>query len=331
MYLGTQNGVRDDGDYRVMAQLGVRHLNDNPPGNPHDWSLDVLLRHREKLEGFGLVLDMVQLPLGSRPIEQSDSPDILSAGPDRDRQIDSICRLIENLARAGIPAAKYNLNIIGIPRTPDEPGRGGSLNASFRWDKADHDAPPTRIGTLSEDENWERIDYFLERVIPVAESNRIRLACHPHDPYTPPGYRGVTRVLGTVEGLKKFVLMRESPYHGLNFCQGSIGEMLEDPGKEIDDVIRWFGNRGKIFNVHFRNIRGGKLSFMETFPDEGDMDMWRSMKLYAELGYPYMVMPDHVPTISGRDPEGVAFAFCYGYIAAQLEVLSQLYPGSVTR
>jgi mannonate dehydratase len=61
------------------------------------------------------------------------------------------------------------------------------------------------------------------------------------------------------------------------------------------------------------------------------MDMWRSMKLYAELGYPYMVMPDHVPTISGRDPEGVAFAFCYGYIAAQLQALSELYPGSVTR
>ncbi|WP_225769092.1 mannonate dehydratase [Inquilinus sp. Marseille-Q2685] len=331
MYLGTQNGVRDDDDLRVLAQLGVRHLNDNPPGNPHDWSLDVLLRHREKIESFGLVLDMVQLPLGSRPIEQSDSPDILSAGPNRDRQIDSICRLIENLARAGIPAAKYNLNIIGIPRTPDEPGRGGSMNASFRWDKADQNAPPTLVGTLSEDENWERIDYFLERVVPVAEANKVRLACHPHDPYTPPGYRGVTRVLGTVEGLKKFVQMRESPYHGLNFCQGTVGEMLDDPRNEIDDVIRWFGSRGKIFNVHFRNIRGRKLSFMETFPEEGDMDMWRSIKLYAELGYPYMVMPDHVPTISGRDPEGVAFAFVYGYIAAQLEAVGQLYPGSVTR
>ena len=84
-------------------------------------------------------------------------------------------------------------------------------------------------GVLPEEENWERIDYFLERVVPVAESNRIRLACHPHDPYTPPGYRGVTRVLGTVEGLKKFVTMHESPYHGLNFCQGTIAEMLDDP------------------------------------------------------------------------------------------------------
>jgi mannonate dehydratase len=216
---------------------------------------------------------------------------------------------------------KYNLNLIGIPRTPDEPGRGGSLNASFRWDKTDQQAEPGLAGVLSEDENWERIDYFLERVVPVAASNRVRLACHPHDPYTPPGYRGVTRVLGTVEGLKKFVLMRENPYHGLNFCQGSIGEMLENPGKEIDDVIRWFGQRGKIFNVHFRNIRGGKLSFMETFPEEGDMDMVRSARIYKEVGFKYMLMPDHVPTVSGKDPTATAFAFCYGYIAALLQVL----------
>ncbi|SCM75477.1 Mannonate dehydratase [uncultured Pleomorphomonas sp.] len=331
MYLGTQNGIRDDDDFRMLAQLGVRHLSSDPPGNPHDWTVDTLRRYRDKLDRFGLVLDMVQLPLASVPIEQSQSPDILSAGPDRDRQIDSICRLIEAIAAAGVPAAKYNLNIIGIPRTPFEPGRGGSRNASFFWDKADPAAPPTMIGALSEEENWERIDYFLERVVPVAESCRVRLACHPHDPYTPPGYRGVTRVLGTVDGLKKFVSLRESPYHGLNFCQGSVGEMLEDPANEIDDVIRWFGERGKIFNVHFRNIRGGRLGFSETFPDEGDMDMWRSMKLYAELGYPYMVMPDHVPTIDARDPENTAFAFCYGYMAAQLEILDKMYPGAIQR
>src|SRR4029077_16726601 len=71
-------------------------------------------------------------------------------------------------------------------------------------------------------------------------AGRDRLACHPHDPYTPPGYRGVTRVLGTVEGLKRFVEMHESPYHGLNFCQGTIAEMLDDPPREIFAVIRWF-------------------------------------------------------------------------------------------
>jgi mannonate dehydratase len=126
-----------------------------------------------------------------------------------------------------------------------EVGRGGSLNEAFRWDRAEQHAAPGLAGVLSEDENWERIDYFLERVVPVAESNRVRLACHPHDPYTPPGYRGVTRVLGTVDGLKKFVQMRESPYHGLNFCQGSIGEMLDNPREEIDDIIRWFGRAAR--------------------------------------------------------------------------------------
>ncbi|NNG74092.1 mannonate dehydratase [Rhizobium laguerreae] len=321
MYLGTQVAARDDDDYRIFAQLGVKHINADPPGKPSSWTLSDLEQHRDKVESFGLILDMVQLPLPSQPIEKASYPDILLAGPERDRQIDAVCKLIENVAAAGIPAVKYNLNLIGIPRTPDEPGRGGSLNASFRWDKTDQQAEPGLAGVLSEDENWERIDYFLERVVPVAASNRVRLACHPHDPYTPPGYRGVTRVLGTVEGLKKFVLMRENPYHGLNFCQGSIGEMLENPGKEIDDVIRWFGQRGKIFNVHFRNIRGGKLSFMETFPEEGDMDMVRSARIYKEVGFKYMLMPDHVPTVSGKDPTATAFAFCYGYIAALLQVL----------
>jgi mannonate dehydratase len=321
VYAGTQVAVRDDDDYRVFAQLGIKHICADPSGSPASWTLDDLERHRDKVESFGLVLDMIQLPLPSQVIEKASYPDILLAGPDRDRQIDTVCKLIENVAAAGIPSVKYNLNLIGIPRTPDEPGRGGSMNASFRWERTDQAAAPGLAGVLSEDENWERIDYFLERVVPVAEATRVRLACHPHDPYTPPGYRGVTRVLGSVEGLKKFVMMRESPYHGLNFCQGSVGEMLENPREEIDDIIRWFGARGKIFNVHFRNIRGGKLSFMETFPDEGDMDMVRSARIYKEVGYKYMLMPDHVPTISGRDPSGVAFAFCYGYIAALVEAL----------
>ena len=81
---------------------------------------------------------------------------------------------------------------------------------------------PTIAGTVSEDANWERIDAFLAAVVPVAEAAKVRLACHPHDPYTPPGYRGVTRVLGTVAGMKRFVTMHESPYHGLNFCQGTV-------------------------------------------------------------------------------------------------------------
>lgn len=328
MYLGTQTHARDDDDYRVWAQLGIKHVCADPPGNPHHWTREVLERHREKVESFGLTLDMVQLPMNSRPIEQQDSPNILLAkDPERDRELDSICALIERLAQVGIPAAKYNLNIIGIPRTQAEPGRGGSRNAAFRWSKADPNAPPGIAGVVDAEENWARIGYFLKRVVPAATQHRVRLACHPHDPCTPPGYRGVTRVLGTVEGLKRFVTTQESPYHGLNFCQGTVAEMLDDPRREIGDVIRWFGERQKIFNVHFRNIRGRKLDFMETFPDEGDMDMLAALRLYRATGYRYMLMPDHVPGIAGRDPDGVAFAFCYGYIAAMLQAVNAIEAG----
>jgi len=322
MYVGTQIAPRDDQDYRMWAQLGVTHVCVDPPGNPHDWTLEDLVRVREHVESFGLTLDMVQLPLASRPIEQAQSPHVLlGKDPERQRELDSICRLIERIGAAGIPAAKYNFNLIGIPRTAKEAGRGGSRNAAFRWEKADQAAPPGLAGVVGEDDNWERIDRFLAAVVPVATAARVRLACHPHDPYTPPGYRGVTRVLGTVEGLQRFVTMHESPYHGLNFCQGTVGEMLDDPGREIFDVIRWFGTRGKLFNVHFRNIRGGKLSFMEVFPDEGSMDMARSIAVYKEVGYQYMVMPDHVPEIDGRDPSGTAFAYCYGYVRGVMQAL----------
>ena len=110
--------------------------------------------------------------------------------------------------------------------------------------------------------------------MPVAEEYKVRLANHPEDPGIGDRmYRGVARVLGTVEGIKRFVSMHESPYHGLNFCQGTISEMLEKPGEEIYDIIRYFGDRNKIFNVHFRNIKGGLLDFTEIFPDEGDIDM----------------------------------------------------------
>ena len=68
---------------------------------------------------------------------------------------------------------------------------------------------------------------------------------HPHDPGMPKGkgFRGVERVLGSVEGLKQFVDLVQSPYHGLNFCMGTVAEMLKNPATEIFDVIRYFGNR----------------------------------------------------------------------------------------
>jgi mannonate dehydratase len=166
---------------------------------------------------------MVQLPIPSGPITAQDRPHILLVrDPERQREIDCLYGLIEWLAAAGIPAAKYNLSVLGVPRTAPEPGRGGSRNKAFRWRRADPNAPSTLAGVISEEENSERIDHFLAAVVPVATTARVRLACHPHDPYTPAGWRGVTRVLGSVEGLKRFVTIYESPYHGLITASTSV-------------------------------------------------------------------------------------------------------------
>ena len=107
----------------------------------------------------------------------------------------------------------------------------------------------------------------------------------------------------------------------LNFCQGTFSEMLEKPGEAIYDVIRHFGTRKKIFNVHFRNIRGGRNRFLEVFPDEGDVDMFKALRVYQEVGYDGMLMPDHVPSHPDDSQAMQGFAFCYGYISGLIQAL----------
>src|SRR5262245_13207571 len=123
--------------------------------------------------------------------------------------------------------------------------------------------------------------------------------------------------------MKRLVEIRKSPYHGLNLCLGSTAEMLQDPRREIHDVIRYFGESGAIFNIHFRNIRGRRDSFQEVFPDEGDMDMLAVMRTLKEVGYSHMVMPDHMPRHDDDPRQDQAFAFGYGYIKALIQAVAR--------
>jgi mannonate dehydratase len=248
---------------------------------------------------------------------------MLGKEPDRQREIDQVIAILEACAKAAIPAVKYNMNLVGIPRTDDTPGRGGSRYSTWRLAEAKDTTSLTAAGVVPAETSWERITYFLERVVPVATEHKVRLACHPHDPGMPErGFRGVVRVLGTVDGLKRFVSIKESPYHGLNLCLGSVAEMMTgDPNREIHDVIRYFGERRKIFNIHFRNVRGRRDSFQEVYPDEGDMDMAAVMRTLKQVGYPYMVMPDHLPRHDDDPRQDQAFAFGYGYIKALIQAV----------
>ncbi len=326
MKLGTQHQSTDE-ILRILAALGVTHICSDLPSAKFDeaWSVEGLTKLRERVESFGVRLEAVPLPLSSSYITKSENPNImLGKSPERDQEIDNICHMIENAAKAGIPILKYNMTILGVVRGDRTPGRGGCSYSTFIYDKMPQEPPLTEAGPVSAEMMWERITYFLKRVIPVAEQNKVKMACHPHDPGMPAdkGFRGVHRVLGSVAGLKRFIEINPSPYHGINFCQGTVSEMLKDPNREIGDVIRYFGSRKKIFNVHFRNIHGQFLNFQETFPDCGDVDMLAALKVYKEVGYDGMLMPDHVPVIQGDAGGRQAFAFAYGYIRGLMQAVN---------
>jgi mannonate dehydratase len=329
MKLGCQSAPTSDAHLKYLARYGVRNICGYPQiadGRIYA-TVDELSRMKDLAASNGIEIDCVAPPvLSSSYIDNEKHPAIMLAqSPERDRDIESVQKMIRNCAKAGLPAIKYNMSILGVLRTGRTPGRGDASYSQWKLAEAYPKTPLTIAGEVDADRFWERIAYFLDRVIPVANEYKVRMACHPQDPGVPPeGYQGVNRVLGTVDGLKRFVAIRESPYHGLNFCQGTVSEMLADPGREIYDVIRYFGSRKKIFNVHFRNIRGHRNDFVEVYPDEGDVDMVKAIQVYREVGYPYMLMPDHVPKAES-DPNGLqSFAFCYGYIRGLIQSLDRM-------
>lgn len=321
--LGCQHRPTTAEGVQIWQRFGVTHVCGGPePKNPPRgyWTVEELSKIRDLCEKAGITLAMMWEPfLNSSALDANPRPSImLGKSPERDRDIECFQKQIENCAAIDVKAVKYNLTLLGVPRTPRSPGRGGSSYSTWKLADAKQQAETkTRAGRVTADVYWERITYFLERIVPVAEQYKVRIACHPQDPGLPSGFQGVDAVLSTVEGLKKFVAIKESPYHGLNFCQGTITEMLEKPGEEIHDVIRWFGTRNKIFNVHFRNIRGKVGDFREVYPDEGDVDMWKAVKTYQEVGFDGMLMYDHIPHAPGDGDASRAFA--YGYIRALIQ------------
>jgi mannonate dehydratase len=317
----------DAGSLNAALRYGVKNITAGPriaeEGRLYA-TVEELMQMRELPEKMGMSVDVLTPPnLASSHIDRERNPGImLGKSPERDREIEAVQTMIKNCAAAGIPCIKYNMSILGVLRTGRIPGRADTSYSHFKLADAKADPPLTRAGHVTADAYWERIAYFLERVIPVANEYRIRMACHPNDSMTPPeGYQGVDAVLSTPEGLKRFVSIKESPYHGLNLCIGTLSEMLMDPGKDVFEHIRWFGSRRKIFNIHFRNIKGNRLEFSEVAPDEGAVDFARVMMTFKEVGYDGMVQPDHNVNAAGDTTRGGAYtAFVYGYIKALIQL-----------
>lgn len=324
MKAGTQQGPTTPEMLRYFSRCGITHICGHPidQGNKGFYGVDDLRRLKAICDAEGITLAMIPLPfLSSSHVDTEKRPAIvLGQSPDRDKDVSDIIRTMEACADVGIPTVKYNMSLLGVMRTGTTTGRGGAGYSTYRLLDRSDQQKLTRAGVVTEDQFWERITWFLSKVVPVAERLKIKMACHPQDPGTPPGgLHGIVNVLGTPEGLTKFLSIHPSAYHGLNLCIGTTAEMLASPRSELPVVVDDLAKTGRIFNIHFRNIRGRRDDFQEVFADEGDIDMPQIAQILAKHNYDGMLMPDHVPAHPSDPASLQAFAYAMGYIKGVLQ------------
>ena len=309
-YLPTLPSVK----WKIATQLGVEYAVAALPAERYymkPWDFKALLYAKESLNDAGLKLEV---------IEPAPPHYKIKLGlPGRDEEIEIFKQVLRNMAALDIPVLCYNfMPQSGWYRTSfAKKGRGGALVTAFD-SKLMQAAPQlTEAGTQTDIQIWDNYKYFMDKVLPVAEACKVKLALHPDDPPVP-SLQGVSRIFRNVENFDKALELYPSDYNGITFCQGSFAAMNED----IPFLIRHFGR--KIFFVHFRDIRGDADAFEETFHDEGQTDMKACMRAYKEIGFDGVIRTDHAPVMAGESGENPAYEmlghiFATGYLKGLLE------------
>jgi mannonate dehydratase len=305
-----------DEDLQFARQLGVEYVVLWTDGEHAGY--DYYASRREIFERAGLKV----YGFGNWDVHNQDA--IVLNLPGRDEKIAQYKDHLRALGKAGIPYTTYAHMANGIWSTDPEETRGGAEARAFDLSKAEsgwwvnqprYFMPLSHGRAYSQDEIWENFRHFIGEVAPVAEEAGVRIGIHPDDP---PGVdlAGVPRcIFGTFPGYQRALEIANSPSVGVCFCVGCWLEGGELMGKGTLESIQAFG-QDKLFKVHFRNVNAPLPHFVETFVDDGYMDMYRVMRELVSVGFNGVFIADHIPKMAGGPRVGTAYTI--GYMKAML-------------
>ena len=345
MRLATVLTPMSDENLTLAVQCGVTDV----VGRFSGTGLDELLRLRERIESFGMRLATIE---GLLPIEN------LKLGRDDGTELAAMKTLLENMGRAGVKILCYNFmagsdwvrtkldvrerggakvtafNLAEVERAmslnhQDATHRhraclGGSTASALLPTSSEQESssakavePPGQAqwrddSVISTDELWCNLEWFLRELVPVAEAAGVTMCMHPDDPPLAE-LLDKARIMNSVENFERLVDLVPSPSNAICFCQGTFAAM----GVDIPATIRRLGRH--IQYVHFRDVRGTRDNFVETFHDNGPTDMAAAMRAYRDIGFTGPMRPDHVPQLYGEDDGEPGYTmlgrlFAYGYM-----------------
>jgi mannonate dehydratase len=274
---------------------------------------DYFASRRELFENNGIKI----YGFGNSDVHNQDA--IVLNLPNRDEKVEEYKRYLRALGRAGIPYTTYAHMANSVWSTEFETTRGGAPARAFDLDKAraglqvhpKFEGPLSHGREYSEQEIWDLFAAFIKEVAPVAEEAGVMVGVHPDDP-PGPMLGGIPRcIFSSFEGYRRALEIADSPNIGICFCVGCWLEGGRLMGKDVIESIRHFGEQGKIFKVHFRNVDQPLPHFVETFVDNGYQDMYQVMKTLRQVSFKGVAIPDHVPTMAGDHRAGTAYTIAY--------------------
>ena len=265
---------------------------------------------------YGRFTDFGIKPLIIEPLPNELHDHIKTGDDKRDECIEKVIKMFEYMNELDIRTVCFNwMAHIGWLSTNTEiKERGDALVTGFRLQ--DFSGTDKKI---TAEELWNNYSYFIRAVIPYAEKYDIKLALHPDDPPLSK-LGGVERIMVSYENIKKAINIVESPNLGVTMCQACYLMMGEDLNKVIPELAE------KIFFVHFRNVKGNKFDFRETFHDNGMIEMANIMKLYKKCNINVPIRADHVPLMAGENQGVVGYTsagrlFAIGYLKGIMEAM----------